>query len=1532
MKKVLKVLGWIIVSPILLFLVLAVLLYIPPIQNFVVNKAMQVASDATGMDIRVKKLRLKFPLDIDLRGVQILHETGDTLVSVNDVVVDLDFRKLLHAEVGVNALEINSVSLDTRDLIDGVSIQGRLGRFFVDSHGVRPFQGTVIINNCELADTDLAVVLHEVEEQPDTTESAPVDWTIALQRVALNNARMQLSMSGDSMRVALNLSRALLNNGLVDLGKAYYAADAFDFHADTLAYDLPYTPETTGLDVNHLQFTNVGIQVDSLRLAMSPLTLSMALNRVTLSEKCGLKIDSLGGYVTMDSARVQALDWVLHTPNSQMNITAETDFSAFQPGGYGRMTVRADAMLGKADLLLLGGELPPDFVRGYPAGPLALKLRAEGNIDTLQVTRLQGRLATAFELEGTAGLYHVTDSVRRQAEANLQVQTGNLNFVKGLAGPGAMDGIAFPPLNLDAGLAMKGNTYKADLRLREGQTGRVALNAFFDADREKYHADLVVDSLQLHDFIPDDSLYHLAARVEIDGTGLDVMKRSTRMKVQAAVTTLEWGKLNFGGVNLNAQIERGQGQLQFNSDNELLQLHSHCNASLVPDNVGLTFGLDLKRIDLYALQLVKNPFSVAMALHLEGGTNLKDRHKIQGGMTDIRLMARDTVFHPKNVTLDVLMRPDSLYAYVQAGDLLLNASGRNSLDNILTQAGEFVDEFNAQIAQGRIRHDVLRACLPDVSLFIYSGKDNPVSNIMAAQGYRVQRIEIAMNADAHVGLKGEGCIYSLNTGAMLLDTIQWHISQDTTGINLDGRVRNGPKNKQFVFDTRMKAYVRDGAAGVDVRYVDGQGEEGVNFGIRGDLEEKGLRVHFVPERPVIAYRNFQLNKDNYIFLGNDRRVEADVDLLADDGTGVKLYSTLNEDALQDITLAINRLNLDELTSVMPYAPRITGFLYGDVHLLQTAENLSVMTDTYVQDMVYEEAPIGKVGLNAVYLPNADGSHYVDAIVALNDQERLTLSGKYADTETGGEIDAQMDVADLPLALANGFIDAELAQLSGTMAGGVQVNGSVDRPVVNGGISLKNVRVKSTAYSLNLRVQDDTIRVDNNKLTIDALKIFSLNKNPLVMRGTVDFRNMDRITLDAGIKSVNFELINAPRSKQAAAYGKVYVDVNTTLKGTLDNLAVRGRLNVLGNTDVTYVLKDSPLTVENRLSDLVEFVDFSDSTGVAEERVSRPLRLDAVLVLSIDQAAQVHCMLNADHSNYVELEGGGDLTMTYSPDGELLLNGRYTVLSGEMKYSLPVIPLKTFTLKNGSYVEFVGDPANPTLNISAVERVRATVTENEVPRTVSFDVGLSITQNLDNMGLEFTLDTPEDMTIRNELAAMSQEQRGRLAVTMLATGMYLADGNLGGGGGFSTQSALNAFLQSEINTIAGNALKTIDLSVGMENTMMADGSTQTDYSFRFAKRFWGNRVSLIIGGKVSTGEDVENTGQTLIDNVSLEYRLDKSATRYVKLFYDKSYESILEGELTEMGAGLVLRRKMTKLGELFIFRRNRKTQNMENLNN
>ena len=131
------------------------------------------------------------------------------------------------------------------------------------------------------------------------------------------------------------------------------------------------------------------------------------------------------------------------------------------------------------------------------------------------------------------------------------------------------------------------------------------------------------------------------------------------------------------------------------------------------------------------------------------------------------------------------------------------------------------------------------------------------------------------------------------------------------------------------------------------------------------------------------------------------------------------------------------------------------------------------------------------------------------------------------------------------------------------------------------------------------------------------------------------------------------------------------------------------------------------------------------------------------------------------------------------------------------------------------------------------------------------------------------------------------------------------------------SALSSFLNSEINHITGSALRTLDLSFGIDNTTNAQGGIHTDYSFQFAKRFWNNRLKISVGGKVSTGASVESAqNSSFFDNVTFEYRLDDTANKYVTLFYNNNSYDWLDGYTQEYGAGFVWRKTIQNFRDIF----------------
>ncbi len=1478
LPRTLKWIGWILAVPVLLFVVVGALLYVPFVQDFAVRQLVAYAEEETGYDIQLERLRISFPLDLDLQGLLVRDAEGDTLLATKSLIVDLDMARVLRWRVGVDAVDLREARVNSKDVIDAMTLRGELGQLYVKAHEVDLKRQHVTVNDLSIKSARVDIALSDTTIV-DEEESEPAEWVIDVERARADNVDIRFATALDSMVLTTSLQALTLDDGHIDLGRSIYKIGSASLAADTL----------------HFALSNA----DSSRLAVPVPKFNIDVQDVSFSE-------------TPLIVEVGALS--LNTAVSRIEGRLRADMVGLMANARDALLLELQSELSTRDIIDIAGNMLPleasELLQQRPK--LEASVQLLGNLKQLELRQLEVAMPGSFELAAAGELHNFRDSQRRNANLNYRLETQDMSWLQ--------LGVAVPPLMLEGTAGISGNTYDLLADMQQGDGTAHVQARYDDAPLPRYSGMLDVQSLNLGAFLTDMPLGLCTIRADVDGEGLDLLNRAARLQARAEIGRLQYDHYDLNNVTLEAKAANGHGTAHVVSDNELLTADIDLAAKLARPTADLTFSIDLGSIDLYALGFVEEPLSTSMCMHLDGGTDLNTHHRLTGSVSDIVLYAADSIYYPEDVSLDVLLDRDTTHVDLASGDLMLRLDGAASYDALLTQLGHFMAEADQQLEERHVDMLRLRQRLPQLDLYLSSGCHNPAHDILAREGLDLGDVELRAHMNPWDGLNGDGHIHTLKTGSMQLDTITLDLRQDTMGISLDSHVHNGRSNPQISFDASMTAFLRDKGAGAHLTYLDDQGKKGVDIGLLIRMEEGGFRMKLYPFDQVIAYRTFHINDSNYVFLATGNRVDADVDLLADDGTGLKLYSTPGSDALQDLSVAINHLNLGELTSVLPYFPHITGFLNGDAHLIQTDETLSVSTDMTGNELTYESAPIGELGLQAVYLPNADGSHFVDGFLLHEGDEVASFNGTYTPGTTTDGIALDIDLTHLPLSLANGFIPDGMVTLDGTLLGGLHVDGTTDKPVVDGQVVLEQMRMLSDMYSLNLTFADDTVAVVGSNMHFDQVKAYSTGKEPLVLDGNVNFASLDNIGLDLTLKATDYELINAKKTARSVAYGKMLVDCNAMLRGTLNDMQLFGRLNVKSGTDLTYVLDNSPLTVEDQLTDLVEFVDFSDTLRVVTVETEKPQNLNMFFNIVIDESAQAHCLLSADGSSYVNLEGGGTLNMTYSPEKDLQMTGRYTINKGTLKYTMMVIPLKEFTIKSGSYVEFRGPIGNPYLSLSATERMRTTITENDQPRSVNFDVGMDISQTLERMGLEFTLAAPEDMSIQNELAQMSTEQRGRVAVTMLATGMYITDSGSASSGGFSTQNALNSFLQSQISNIAGKALKSVDISMGVEQGTSSTGGTTTDYSFSFAKRFWGNRISVIVGGKVSTGEDAENTGQTLIDNVSVEYRLDKGATRYVNLFYDKNYESVLDGEVIEYGAGLVLRRKSDRLGELFIFRK------------
>ena len=80
--------------------------------------------------------------------------------------------------------------------------------------------------------------------------------------------------------------------------------------------------------------------------------------------------------------------------------------------------------------------------------------------------------------------------------------------------------------------------------------------------------------------------------------------------------------------------------------------------------------------------------------------------------------------------------------------------------------------------------------------------------------------------------------------------------------------------------------------------------------------------------------------------------------------------------------------------------------------------------------------------------------------------------------------------------------------------------------------------------------------------------------------------------------------------------------------------------------------------------------------------------------------------------------------------------------------VPWLQLKEFTFTQGSYVDWRGYIMNPRLNLTASERVRASVSDGDnSSRHTDFDVSVSIKNTLEAPDLSFDLSAPNDGNIQ-----------------------------------------------------------------------------------------------------------------------------------------------------------------------------------------
>lgn len=1512
--------------PVILLWLLMIMLYIPPVQRFAVDTICKEVSESSGFDIKIGQFYLAFPLKLDISDLKVSR--GDTIYADGKHAnVNISLIPLFAGKVEVNYVSLEGVRLNTMDLIPDIRMNGEIGFFRAVARNVDLNRELVHLRQLHLHSTSLNIELADTAtaEEEEETESAPMNWSVRLHKGNIENCRINVNIPAETLHAGIGLGKIMIKDGNIDIGKKIYSIASLRLNNCDAAYDQGVqNPEEAPM--NHIRINNIAL--DTRNTAYTPDSSRIEIHDFAFVQPGGIRITDTRAILTADTTMLNIRELSFASRNgSWFSCSTTLPWKALKTGNTEKLKAKIGVEVDKRDLAAILTAEEYKALSMLDDRMLKAEMTANGNMSHITIDTLKLTVPSIARLNATGYASNITDTKKFEAKLDINSTTDDIRGVIAHFVPNDSFATSNALTMEETGVFRIGGTatYKAgeavaNLEIK-GMSGMVLADAGYNMVNGTYKADIKTERLNIATIMPDIPLHNLKMNLKADGEGTDLFDKLTAYNVELSLDSLHYDKYRLDGIHLLASQDNCLSEILINSSNHNLKMKAKASTSFEETGIRNQTTVNIEKADLAGLGLNKTELNTSMKLKLAVSTDLEETHAVELNGKDIRIVTENKTYTPTDISLNMSTSPENSNIEAMNGDMRIAgkmSTGYNGLFASLREIASMYMESRHSESMQYYLHDYERA-MPALSLEFESGKKNMLSNILAMNGITTDRISLNLHLDTIKGLDMNSGIYGFSNSTLKLDTIRMFTRQQGNKIGYLAAIRStavDPNNQKQSFSTALYGNVCMDSLSTNIMFRDRNDSIGIKLGATAIMRPEGLDIRFNPDAILLKNR-FHFNENNFINISKGMRIDADVTLTDNEDAGMHLFTTPDSTARYNAHLELFNVNLKRLTAMAPFVPDISGMLNLDLYFRQDESSMLISSDVKADSLGYEGTYIGNEMLEFVYLPKSDNTHYLDIILSHEEESVAHLNGNYINDEKDPGLHGNIILTRFPISISNAFVKESGITLSGYINGEMSAKGRLSELETNGYAQFDSVYTDIPVFGTRLNMADEQLSIENNRIIFKDFNIYSVGNTPFKINGNIDLTDITNPNLDLKMGAKNYELVNAPRRKGSMLYGKLFLDISSFIRGTLNSMKVNGNATLLNKTDITYVMLDAPIESDKKLDGLVEFVNFNDTAkAVSQDEEIKLGNTNIDIKLNIEDGTRLNADFDENRSSYITLRGGGKLNMTYTNENGIGLIGTYSMTGGELKYTLPVIPLKTFNIADGSKITWNGDMFNPDIDITALERVTTTVTldDNSSP-SVTFDVGVKLSNTLNNMGLAFTLSAPENAIVQDQLNMLDESTMNKYAATMLITGAYI-----GGNNAMTASGAISSFLDAKINGLAGKAMKSASVNVGINDAQNAEtGSTYKNYSFSFSKRFWNDRLTIVIGGEVSSGDHPEGN-ESFINNVSLEWKISKNSNRYIRLFYDKNYESLLEGEIIETGIGYVYKRKLDNLNELFMFRR------------
>ena len=658
-------------------------------------------------------------------------------------------------------------------------------------------------------------------------------------------------------------------------------------------------------------------------------------------------------------------------------------------------------------------------------------------------------------------------------------------------------------------------------------------------------------------------------------------------------------------------------------------------------------------------------------------------------------------------------------------------------------------------------------------------------------------------------------------------------------------------SSDLTFRERQRALLaaqRAGDYGGDIKAV-------TTFGKYND--KPLIDVHLLPGTILLKDSVYTLDDSRLTYCAADTTIQVEHFLFEGAGQRLGAHGLISRRATDTLNVDLRAV---DASYVVPFILPVQTIMFNGL-LTGKARIASVLGHPDIDTRIH----IDEMGLNNCLFGDAEVDlHIKDSLAFHADVYKrethrtvVDLKGKALFGEGIWELDMQTD--SVPLAFINHWTANVLRNLDGNATGRVVVGGKPGLTYVLLRAAAQNASMTLPWTGARYTIPEDTIVMDTFAIRFPSVHMIDAEGNPVFITGAITHDQFRDFSLDLHVDAQD-ALVFDSEQKGEMLQGHVFANGHVDVTGPEDDLVISA--NAVTSRNSRFRLSIDNVSSAGS-SSFVHFVQHLDSTSIASSDTIEENELDNIdnaptprgkvitdsleyfkpskclvkLALEVNPRLQFQLILGERNGDRIVARGSGALRLTYDTStGDVRLLGTYDIENGTLSYTIANVIRKEFTIGEGSTIVFSGDPSNPQLNVTAKYRVTANLRDlfgedadqlatsrSNIPVLTC----LHLSGQLSNPILSFSLEFPQsDQSIQAQVKQVinTDEMLMRQVIYLLVFGRFFTPDYLTMSQYStinSTYSLLSSTVTSQINSWLSKLTNVVTVGVAIRSE--EDGS-------------------------------------------------------------------------------------------------------------